>query len=220
MHIMAPQSIAEPTPVPTSAPVSTPLEQILPVLDQQRQRVTPTEVAESQILDQTRGRSQSRSSDDSAPNEQVLIPQQHQQQHQHNSNSPRIKIKSEEREESVQKRHLLGGEYKVGQDSKSWPLKYADFDIIIDIPSSVGSDIGLSGQPESSNAYERRCQEGKCKEDTKDSTGRSFGTTKRVTATSIWIIIFEASAADTPQIIRPSAPTVPASIVHAKETAV
>ncbi|KAF9132400.1 hypothetical protein BGW39_000188 [Mortierella sp. 14UC] len=164
IDILTPQPIIRPPPVPASAPVSEPLEQILTDLHHQQRMLSPTAAAGSQVLHQTRSRSQSRSSSHRVPNEQVLIPQQQQQQqqqHRHSPNSPRVKIKSEEHEGSVHKRHLLGGEYKTGQDSRPRRPNYADFDIIIDIPSSVGSDVGMSGQPESSNAHERREQEAK-----------------------------------------------------------
>ncbi|KAG0380239.1 hypothetical protein BGX24_009470 [Mortierella sp. AD032] len=153
------QPIIGPPPVPASVPmsVSATSEQILDDLHHHRQRLSPAMTAENQALNQMKSRSQSRSSSHRVPIEDMHTPQQQRP----NSSSPRVNIKSEEQDESIYKSHFLDGEYKAGQSSTSQRPKYADFDIIIDIPSSVGSEVGMGGQPESSNAHNRREQEGK-----------------------------------------------------------
>ncbi|KAK3835537.1 MAG: hypothetical protein J3R72DRAFT_213738 [Linnemannia gamsii] len=150
------QPIIGPPPVPASVPmsVSATSEQILDDLHHHRQRLL---TAQNQVLNQMKSRSQSRSTSHRVPNEDMHTPQQQRP----NSSSPRVNIKSEEQDESIYKSHFLDGEYKAGQSSTSQRPKYADFDIIIDIPSSVGSEVGMGGQPESSNAHNRREQEGK-----------------------------------------------------------
>ncbi|OAQ26315.1 hypothetical protein K457DRAFT_128372 [Linnemannia elongata AG-77] len=74
------------------------------------------------------------------------------------------KIKSEELDEPFFKKHVPGGGgggvAGSASDCKRWRgPKYKDYDISIVIPSSAGtSDVGMSGQPESSNSQERREQ--------------------------------------------------------------
>ncbi|KAF9299409.1 hypothetical protein BGZ88_008950 [Linnemannia elongata] len=132
-----------------------------------RRTLTPmaiitTATTENQVPNQTRGESQGRSRSLSVSKNEIQKPSS--PQTRCHSNSPHIRIKSEELDEPFFKKHVPGGggDGVAGSasDCKRWRgPKYKDYDISIVIPSSAGtSDVGMSGQPESSNSQERREQ--------------------------------------------------------------
>ncbi|KAF9929495.1 hypothetical protein FBU30_001509 [Linnemannia zychae] len=108
---------------------------------------TPKARDEIQEKDRSRSKSQVRGRAQSEPMENV-----HTFHYRHASRSPNIKIKSEEFEEAFFRKYPLGNERRDGKGLRRQSPKYQDFDVTIHIPSSIGSEVGRNGQPESSNA--------------------------------------------------------------------
>ncbi|KAG0285738.1 hypothetical protein BGZ96_010052 [Linnemannia gamsii] len=164
---IVPQASDTPSVFSETPQVATALTPLLPVLTPSgsgpRRNQTPmtTTTTENQVPNRTRSESQVRSRKQSeTSNKEVQPISPPPPQLRHHSNSPRIKIKSEEQDESFLKKYFLSGGSNVtvpdGDSKRQLRPRYEDFDITIEIPSSVGSsDVGLSGQPESSNAQDR-----------------------------------------------------------------
>ncbi|KAG0216890.1 hypothetical protein BGX33_011920 [Mortierella sp. NVP41] len=151
-RVMAPPP-SSPPPVPSESVISDNIDHH----HQQRQGLTPFMTTGTQVPNQTRGSSQVRSRSQSKGNEDAFSSHV-----QHDPISPCVKIKSEEHDELLFKKQLPNvGEYQPDETTQRPGPRYKDYNVPIEIPSSVGSDVGMgTGQPESSGAAQRRGERG------------------------------------------------------------
>ncbi|KAG0315018.1 hypothetical protein BGZ97_008736 [Linnemannia gamsii] len=224
-------SVFSETPQVAMAPTSL-LSVLAPSASVPTRALTPmtTTTTENQVPNQTRSGNQVRSRSQSVTSNNEAQPTAPPPQLRRHSNSPRIKIKSEEQDESFLKKYFLGsGRGVTGPDRDSKRRRqprYEDFDITIEIPSSVGSsDVGVSGQTDRSimetstmdvvevdtptpEIRTRRTT------NTKGGTGRPSGRTGRIftaAATTAIRWIFFSTCIVVTQIVCASTKTVPSA---------